>query len=437
MAQIYRPSAKRPQQQVLRNQPVKALNHQGQGIVASAQGVRFVSGALAGELIDFRSEGKHQGKLLNIQQAAADRVIPACKYYDACGGCDLQHLALEQQREHKQQVVVELLAKFADVTAQSWLPLLGADAWRYRRRLRLACHWDRKRQRLTLGLRAAQSKQIVAIEDCLVAQEQITALLASLRATLAKLQSPEQLGHVELIHVDRTIVLLRLTASVSAADKALLEKFAERQHVDIWLHCAEQPPQPLLPQQQLPRYQSSQLMLEFQPGDFLQAHVNLSLTMVEQALTWLDPQAGESILELYAGSGNFTLPIALTGAQVTAIEGVPSMVERLRATAQQQKLRVTAVHADLEQNWRHYPWAQQRFDKVLLDPARAGAPHAITEIAQRQPRRVIYVSCAPDTLARDAKQLRAAGYQLKQAQIIDMFPQTHHIECLTWFEREA
>src|SRR5690606_29410140 len=172
------------------------------------------------------------------------------------------------------------------------------------------------------------------------------------------------------------------------------------------------------------------------PKNFMQAHRQLSEKMVEQALAWLDIQPGDRVLELSAGGGNFSLTMALAGAEVTAVEGVASMVDQLKVNAQNAQVTIAAFCTDLEQPWSRQAWSQEQYTKVLLDPARAGAPHAIQEVATLQPQRIVYVSCAPDTLARDAKILKENGYQLKQAQVVDMFPQTHHIEVMTLFERE-
>ena len=443
MAQFY--STRKPQQRKasrpaspLTKQTVVGLDHQGRGVVRGKSGVRFVHGALPGEVIDLQPQGKYEANLLTLHQAAEDRVSPPCPYYDKCGGCDLQHLALPAQRRHKQQVVSELLMKFAGITAQHWLEPLVAEAWAYRRRLRLATHWDAKRRRLRLGLRARASKEIVEMDTCAIAQAELNQLLPALRAFLPTLALVNMLGHVELLQTNQVMVILRLKSQPSQADKAALKQFAQEQKVAVWLHCGDMAATPeALVNNLPPRYESVGAELDFQPGDFLQAHAELNQLMVAQALSWLAPAPDEKILELYAGSGNFTIPMALQGAQVTAIEGVPSMVQRLQQNAARYGVTLDAAHADLEQDWQAYAWAHQGFNKVLLDPARAGAPHAIHEVARRQPQRVIYISCAPDTLARDAKVLAAAGYQLRQAQIIDMFPQTHHIECLMWFEREA
>ncbi|RUO74029.1 23S rRNA (uracil(1939)-C(5))-methyltransferase RlmD [Pseudidiomarina sediminum] len=441
MARFYRPQKHTPKAAVeLAEQRVVGLDHQGRGVVRTPKGVRFVAGALPDEVIRMRLQGKYDAQLLAVTTPAPTRQTPACPYYERCGGCDMQHYALEAQREHKQRVVHELLQKFAQLAPQQWLAPLTADAWRYRRRLRLACHWDSKRQRFTLGLREAQSKRIVAVDDCLVASTTLTELLAPLRTLLPQLDLVRELGHVELLQTEQRIVVLRLGQWPSADDVQQLLNFAQQQQLQVWLHCGTQAPQPLLAEGEtavVPHYQSADVSLAFQPGDFLQAHGALNPMMVAQALEWLALTPGEQVLELYAGSGNFTLPMARQGAQVTAIEGVASMVERLQQNAQAQNVSVRGYHADLEQPWQDYAWAQTGYSKVLLDPARAGAAHAITEVVKLQPQRVVYVSCAPDTLARDAAVLAAHGYVLKQAQVIDMFPQTHHIECLTWFEREA
>ncbi|WP_417688811.1 23S rRNA (uracil(1939)-C(5))-methyltransferase RlmD [Pseudidiomarina sp.] len=422
-----------------KQQKVVGLDHQGRGVVRGERGVRFVHGALPGELIDLQPQGKYEAKLLTLHQAAEDRVSPPCPYYDNCGGCDLQHLALPAQRRHKQQVVTELLKKFAGISPLRWLEPLTADAWAYRRRLRLATHWDAKRQRLRIGLRARASKEIVEISECAIAQGELNRLLPALRAFLPQLALVSTLGHIELLQTNQLMVILRLKSQPSAADRDALMQFAKEQDIGVWLHCGgpESKPEALIQGLEPPRYATLEAELDFQPGDFLQAHAQLNVQMVAQALSWLAPEPGDTVLELYAGSGNFTVPMALKGAQVTAIEGVPSMVQRLQQNAERYGVALTAAHADLEQDWQEYLWAHQSFNKVLLDPARAGAPHAISEIARRHPQRIIYISCAPDTLARDTKVLVAAGYQLRQAQIIDMFPQTHHIECLMWFEREA
>ncbi|MDX1704900.1 23S rRNA (uracil(1939)-C(5))-methyltransferase RlmD [Pseudidiomarina sp.] len=441
MARIYRPPQRTKAPQPLsRNQQVTGLDHQGRGIVRTDKGVRFVAGALPGELISFQPTAKYEGNLTAIHKESPLRVTPPCRFYSSCGGCDLQHLQLAAQRQHKQQVVSELLQKFAGITAVNWQEPMTAAAWNYRHRTRLAVHWDPKRQQLRLGFRARGSKTIIEIDHCLVLSDQLNPLLAPLRQLLARLKSVRDLGHIELIAAaDQRLVLLRLQAAAAAEDHQLLQDFAAQQRVQIWLQEATGEPVRLASKDATepaaPVYHSAGFELSFTPGNFLQAHAELNQYLVAQAMRWLDPQPGEVILDLFAGSGNFSIPLACTGARVTAVEGVASMVAQLAKNASRAEVELEAVCADLEQPWQHPSLTGQPVAKVLLDPARQGAASAITEIAIRQPQRIIYVSCAPDTLARDTALLIAKGYELRQAQIVDMFPQTHHIETLCWFER--
>ncbi|KFZ31740.1 hypothetical protein IDSA_03365 [Pseudidiomarina salinarum] len=441
MARIYRPPQRTKAPQPLsRNQPVTGLDHQGRGVVRTDQGARFIAGALPDEIISFQPLGKYEGTLTAIHQHSPLRVNPPCRFYASCGGCDLQHLQLAAQRDHKQQVVSELLQKFAGITAVNWLEPLQAAAWNYRQRTRLAVHWDPKRQSLRLGFRARGSKSIVEIDHCLVLSDQLNPLLAPLKQLLPGLKSVRELGHVELIAgVSERLVLLRLQQPPESADQALLQNFAEQQQVQVWLQVGADAAVRLARQDAsepaAPQYMSSGVRLNFTPGNFLQAHAELNQQLVAQAIAWLDPQPGEQVLDLFAGSGNFSIPLARKGAQVTAVEGIASMVSQLSENASRAGVQLEAVCADLEQPWKHPVLASQTVDKVLLDPARQGAANAIAEITARAPQRIIYVSCAPDTLARDAALLITKGYELRQAQIVDMFPQTHHIETLSWFER--
>lgn len=436
MAQIFRPAKRAQKPAALQQHRVQGFDHQGRGVVRGDQGVCFVAGALPGELIQFRPHGHYQAELIAIREAAPQRVSPPCRYYQHCGGCDLQHLGYAEQVQHKQQVVIELLQKFAQLEANCWLPPLTAEPWHYRRRTRLAVHWDGKQRRLLLGYRSRSSKTIVAVEQCLTLQPELNQLLQPLQQFLPGLSAIRGLGHIELIAAEQTVLLARFTCAIGASDRQALQQFAQHHGLQVWLQCADQPVQALVPDQPLPSYRSGDTPLNFMPGDFLQVNPTLSDAMVSQALAWLQPQAGEPILDLYAGSGHFSIPIAQAGAAVTAVEGVPSMVQMLQHNARRAGVVINAECANLEQPWQQFRWHQQALNKVLLDPARAGAAQAMHEVVQRRPQRVVYVSCAPDTFARDAAVLKAGGYQLREIAVVDMFPQTHHIETMAWFERE-
>lgn len=437
MAQFYKPKPRSSRQPICRltGQLVVDLDHQGRGIIRTPQGTKFVCGTVPGDVISVTVDGRYDAQLERIEQPSSMRVPPACRYFEACGGCDLQHIAMTDQLKYKQQSVRAMLHKFAQVEAQQWLPPITGSVWHYRRRARLAIYWDGKRRQLKLGFRAAKSKQIIAVEHCAVLAQSLERLIQPLRQLIPSLACVAQLGHVELIEFTQQVVVqLRLPEIPSEQDQAKLQTFAEHQRVAIWVET-DHGPQAVCPRAEPMSYSSFGIEVPSWPTDFMQGHRELSVALVAQALKWLEPKTTDHILELYAGSGNFTLPMATMGATVTAVEGVPSMVERLQESAAQLQLKVSAHCANLEQPWQQQPWAQQSFNKVLLDPARAGAAGAISEVAQLQPERIVYVSCAPDTLARDAQVLAAHGYQLKQAQLVDMFPQTHHIEVITLFER--
>lgn len=437
MAKIFKPARKPSPANAVMSARVTALDHQGRGVVRTAQGVRFVAGALADELIQLQPQAQHEGRLVKVLETSSQRCQPLCQHYAQCGGCDLQHLEHAAQLSHKQRVVDELLQKFAQWQVQHWLPACTDQAWHYRRRTRLAVHWDGRKRQLQLGYRARASNQIVNIQRCEILRPELQTLLAPLQRFLPTLSAIRQLGHIELCVAEQVLVLARFTSPLNAADLKRWQQFAATEQVQVWLHCGEQAPQAVSATSEWPRYQGYGCWLQFQPGDFIQVQQQLSQQMVAQALAWLAPQAGEPILDLYAGGGHFSIPLAQAGAQVIAVEGVASMVQQLHRNAALNGVEVQAELADLEQPWQQFRWHRQALSKVLLDPARAGAPQAIYEIAQRRPQWVVYVSCAADTFARDAGVLKQAGYQLREARLIDMFAQTHHIELMAWFERES
>src|SRR5690554_4384044 len=324
MAQIYKPQARRQAPQKLTGQQVGGLDHQGRGVVRTPQGVRFVAQTLPDETVDIALQTKHEAQLLQVTNVSPHRITPSCRYYQACGGCDLQHLELTEQRLHKQRTVQQMLNKFAGLDAETWLPPLVGDEWHYRRRARLAVHYDRKRQQLKLGFRAPKSKQITVIDHCLMLADALNDLLLPLRTMLLQTSLVRDLGHVELLEfLPQPIVLLRLNGELNGADRQRLEQFAQTHQVAVWLSFAAGT-RPLTAGAALPHYSSLGVNLACQPTDFVQSHRQLSPAMVAQALLWLDVQPQDSILELYAGSGNFTIPLALAGAQVTAVEGIQS-----------------------------------------------------------------------------------------------------------------
>ena len=310
-----------------------------------------------------------------------------------------------------------------------------ADApWGYRRRARLSLNYQPKTQTLQMGFRKAASSDIVDVRQCPILVPQLEALLPDLRACLGSLQGVRHLGHVELVQAGSgTLMILRHTAPLSHADNEKLERFSHSKGLSLYLAPQSEILETL--SGQTPWYESNGLRLNFSPRDFIQVNEGVNQKMVSSALAWLDVQPGDRVLDLFCGMGNFTLPLATRAASVVGVEGVPALVEKGRENAQQNELHnVTFFHENLEEDVTRQPWAKHGFDKVLLDPARAGAASVMQHIIKLQPGRIVYVSCNPATLARDSEALFRAGYQIKRLAMLDMFPHTGHLESMVLFE---
>ncbi|WP_137226353.1 23S rRNA (uracil(1939)-C(5))-methyltransferase RlmD [Shewanella sp. MEBiC00475] len=429
---------------------VTQLDHLGAGIAQHQGKVVFIPGVLPGETatVQFVEQKKSyaKAKLIAIDLASADRVKPHCPHYHQCGGCDLQHMDINAQRDHKQAALVDLISKLssaeaidADIIAK---PIVG-DAWHYRRRARLATLFDKNTRRLQLGFRAGNSNKIVSIEQCPVLAESLSALITPLAVNLNQLKAKSSLGHVELTQADNgNFAVLRVTKVLPASDIRWLTGFAEKHQLHFLLQDDEGQLTQLYPLLQaddevtLPYYHLAQesVRCSFTPGNFVQINEVINQAMVDQAIKWLEPQAGERILDLFCGVGNFSLPLALKAAEVIAVEGVPEMVQQAKQNAVDNQLdNVSFYHADLSADLSTQTWLG-KIDKLLLDPARAGAFESLQWLQKMQPKKVVYVSCNPASLARDSSVLLANGYQITQVGLVDMFPQTHHIEAMVLFE---
>jgi len=343
------------------------------------------------------------------------------------GGCQQQHVSIELQQRSKSAALSRLMNH--DVTEAI------ADApWGYRRRARLSLNFQPKTQQFQMGFRKAASNDIVDIRQCPILVPQLEALLPELRACLSSLQGIRHLGHVELVQAGSgTLMILRHTAPLTAQDNEKLERFSHSKGLSLYLAPQSEILETV--SGQTPWYESNGLRLNFSPRDFIQVNEGVNQKMVASALAWLDVQPGDRVLDLFCGMGNFTLPLATRAASVVGVEGVPALVEKGRENAQQNELHnVTFFHENLEEDVTRQPWAKNGFDKVLLDPARAGAAGVMQHIIKLQPGRIVYVSCNPATLARDSEALLRAGYQIQRLAMLDMFPHTGHLESMVLFE---
>lgn len=420
---------------------IERLAGDGRGIAFVEGRTWFVSGALAGESVEARvlnARGKVvEARLERVLQASPERRAAPCRHYARCGGCNLQHLPHEAQLLLKQRTLAEQLQRVAGIQPQSWAAPLSGPELGYRRRARVAVRWDVKRRELDVGFRAEASQDIVAIDECPVLVQPLQTILRHLPTVLRALSKPQAIGHVELFSGTAEAVLLRHVAPLPEDDVERLRAFCAQANAQLWLQ-GEGDPAPLDPEAKLGFVLAPwQLELAWRPGDFVQVNAQVNTAMVEQALAWLAPQADERVLDLFCGLGNFALPLARQAREVVAVEGVQAMVERAAANARNNDVHNAAFfQADLSQPLAGAGWAAEGFSAVLLDPPRDGAYEVVQGIARLNAKRLVYVSCNPATLARDAQVLVGQGYRLKRAGILDMFPQTAHVEAMALFEAD-
>lgn len=420
---------------------IERLAHDGRGIAFVDGRSWFVSGALPGEQVRARVLAT-RSKVVDaiaerIDQPAAERVEPFCPHAGTCGGCTLQHMPLDAQRAFKQAYLADQLQR-AGVAVQHWdKPLTGADRG-YRRRTRLAVRTG-KDGRTALGLRALASQQIVEIEQCPVLEEPLQHLLGPLGGLVRSgLQQAHAIGHLELFSGTQVALLVRLTRSIADAEQQRWRDFAADHQVQLWWQTDGEP-QPDVPASELGyRLEEQGLTLACRPGDFVQVNAGVNRQMVARALDWLDVQPHERVLDLFCGLGNFSLPLARQAAEVVAVEGVQAMAGRGQANADSQGIgNLRFYAADLSQPLQHHDWAGQPFDKILLDPPREGALQAVGALGKPRAKRLVYVSCNPATLARDAAVLAEQGYRLERACTLDMFSHTGHVEAMALFVHTA
>ncbi|XKM13582.1 23S rRNA (uracil(1939)-C(5))-methyltransferase RlmD [Orbaceae bacterium ac157xtp] len=439
MVTFYTPPKKQVTKQVI-TLTVERLDAFGQGI-ANYNGKKvFIKNALPSEVVNVKLlEDKKQyakAHVVKYLSTSAVRLKPACPHYGVCGGCEMQHIPLETQHAIKSQALVDLIAKETEqnIPAQQ-AQVIDSKPYHYRRRARLAILFENNK--LVIGFRKAESNQIIDIKQCPVLVPQLQELLNPLKICLKKIKNPRALGHAELLQVDSgTILVIRYIKPLTEADKNLLTDFAKQYNISLYLHGDHLIP---LSGETEHYYSVGTLKLQFSPLDFIQVNGEINLKMIKQALDWLNLKAEDVVLDLYCGMGNFSLPIAKLCQHVIGIEGVTALVEKAKKNAisnQKQLLGKADFYvANLDKVDNNPTWFNDKITKVVLDPARSGANQVMDTIIHHAPQRIVYISCNPATLARDNKKLISAGYKIAQATILDMFPQTKHIESMLLFTK--
>ncbi|MFB0767930.1 23S rRNA (uracil(1939)-C(5))-methyltransferase RlmD [Aeromonas salmonicida] len=439
MAQFFKPQKKSTQPQRIEF-TVDSLDHHCVGIGRHQGKAIFIEGALPGEQVKARIlDDKKQYAHAALQQVvtpAANRITPFCNHYRECGGCNAQHLGEADQQAAKEAGLISLFERLGQIKAPVLEPVLTGESRAYRRVCRLAIKFDKNGRCTRVGFRRRQSNDLVEIEGCPVLAEPLSALIVPLRECLNRLKSQRELGHAELIQAEQGIMmLLRHTGRPNEADRALLVAFAKSQGIDLYLQAADERIEPLHQAFQ-PSYSLDGLSLAFAPGDFIQVNGPINQSMVAQALAWLGASKDDKVLDLFCGIGNFTLPLARQAREVVGVEGDLAMVARAEENARRNGIDNARFYkADLSGDIVGMSWAREGFDLVLLDPARPGALEVMGHVVKLSPKRVVYVSCNPVTLARDSQVLVKGGYRLVRLGMLDMFPHTGHLESMALFER--
>jgi len=440
---------------------IESLDMEGRGVghLTNEDGtpgkVIFVEGALPGERVSFQSFRKkpkwEAATLTELHSESSLRVDPKCTYFGICGGCAMQHLEPSAQVAIKQRVLEDNLWHIGKVRAERMMRPIYGPTWGYRYRARLSVRNVQKKGGVLVGFHERKSSFIADMKTCEILPPNVSAMLVPLRRLVESLTIFEQMPQIELaVGESVTALVLRIMAPLTVEDEQKLRAFADEYRIQWWL-------QPKGPDTVYPFYPTDVQLeyvlpefgvrMPFKPTDFTQVNHHINRVLVAKGLGLLDIQPGERVADLFCGLGNFTLPIATQAREVVGIEGSTALTERALANARVNGLdgKTTFHCRNLFEATAEDFAALGRFDRMLIDPPREGAIavcQAIVALGEQnpemKPKRLVYVSCSPATLARDAGYLvHQGGYVLRQAGVVNMFPHTAHVESIAVFDLAA
>jgi 23S rRNA (uracil1939-C5)-methyltransferase len=426
---------------------IESVTHDGRGIAGIEGKKVFVSGALEGEEVRFiRRKSRRnfdEAELLEILQASPERIEAHCEAFGRCGGCSLQHVSDEQQRQIKAQTLRDNLERIGKVEARQWLAPIIGPGWKYRRRARLAVKDVPAKGRVLVGFRERHAPFLTDMHRCEVLAAPVDGLIDALSEMIGRLSIKSRVPQIEVAVAENAVALVfRVLDPPSDVDKAVLSEFGAAHDIRIYLQPKGLDSVTLLYPEgdvealsySLPEFD---VRIEFDAIGFVQVNAEVNQRMVSRAIELLDPQANDRVLDLYCGIGNFSLPLARRSATVLGVEGEPMLVSAAAANAELNNVTNASFRkADLSAIDGSEGWLKEGWDLVLLDPARSGAAEIVKHIGVIGARRIVYVSCHPGTLARDAGALvNEHGYTCEAAGIIDMFPHTAHVESIAVFNK--
>jgi 23S rRNA (uracil1939-C5)-methyltransferase len=430
---------------------IESLSHEGRGITHVNGKTVFVNGALPGEdaLFQYKKQRPKydEAHALEITNPASERIDAKCEFFGLCGGCSLQHMQHDFQIEHKQSVLMEQLTHIGRVKPKSVIPPLTGPQWGYRRKARLGVKYVDKKERVLVGFREKYSPFVADISRCEVLHISVGTLIEPLQCLITALSLIKQIPQIEVAVGDEvTALIFRHLADFNDDDISKLKAFSEQHDVDVYLQSGG--PDSVVP---LPGTSPRQLFyvlpefditLNFLPTDFTQVNFEINRALVPRALELLEVNSEDRVLDLFCGIGNFTLPLARRASRVLGIEGEQDLVERAKKNAAFNNISNVEFRAiDLAKDqmlndMMNEEFIKGGFNKLLLDPARNGAQEVIEKMNLKSVERIVYVSCNPSTLARDAGILvNDKGFKLEQAGVMDMFPHTTHVESIAVFRR--
>ena len=443
---------------------IESLDQECRGVTHTDGKVIFIEGALTGETVSYSSYRKKPSfelaQVTQIHRHSSMRVTPKCPHFGVCGGCSMQHLEASAQVAVKQRILEDSLWHIGKVKAETILPPIHGQTWGYRERARLSARYVIKKNKTLVGFHEKRSSYVADMQSCEILAPKIAMLLPLLAELIGGLSIRERLPQIEVAvgeHVD--VLVLRVMDTPSSEDEIALRAFADQHKIQFWLQTGG--PDTIVPFHPLNAPPLSYSLPEFgvtmpfAPGEFTQVNSALNRVMISRAMRLLDPQPGERIADFFCGLGNFTLPIARSGAQVLGIEGSAALVARAKQNAASNGLDKDALLLRGREGEGVATYAAMnlfamteeayaslgKFDKLLIDPPRDGALELVKSLgcsnggSENYPRRIVYVSCNPATLARDAQVLvQNHGYTLKAAGVMNMFPHTSHVESIAVFE---
>jgi len=421
---------------------IHALSHEAQGVSRSQDKVMFIPGTLPGETVKVQvdKEMRHfnHGKLIELVSVSNERVEPFCPHFKRCGACQLQHLASDKQLGYKQQNLHEQLTRQLKLNDIPWQAPIESEPFNYRRRARLGVRYRKQQDEIIVGFREEANKHLAAIKACPVLQPSLSELITPLQVLISQLVSKSRITQLELIASDDTdVAVLRHLKKMEAQDVKKLKKWAQAKNIQLFLQGDEDEGLTCLwPEEAAPlSYEVQGNDLHFNVKNFIQGNKEVNKKMLAQAQNWLAAKPHETLLDLFAGIGNFSVPMAQQFKQVVAVEGISDMVKQIdhnSALNKQDNVQAMMLNLADEVLLQKLP----KTDAILLDPPRTGAAELMPWLS-RQKSRILYVACEPSSLVRDAKVLLEAGFKLDKICVMDMFPQTKHVESMALFVKDS